>query len=427
MRILIVGSGGREHTLAWKTAQSDLVSEVLVAPGNVGIAEEPKCRLVNVSAEGVEGLRRVALEEKVDLTVVGPEAPLVAGIVDSFDAAGLKVFGPSAAAAQLEGSKVFTKRLLAKYGISTAAFRVFDDFDKARAYLKEISGPTVVKADGLAAGKGVFVCVDRSRAIEALGIILKDRTFGDAGNRVVIEECLRGEEASFIAFTDGNNVLPLASSQDHKPVFDEDQGPNTGGMGAYSPAPVVTPEVHDRIMRQVMIPVVRAMESEGALYRGFLYAGLMIKDGNVQVLEFNVRMGDPEAQPLLYRMKSDMVPLMMAAIDGGLAGMTIEWAPEDAVCVVMASGGYPGSYQKGKPITGIKEAAAVDGVKIFHAGTSAGPEGFVTNGGRVLGVTAKAPGISEAIKKAYRAASMIRWDGVHYRTDIGKKALNRSC
>lgn len=425
MKLMIVGSGGREHTLAWKIAQSDVVREVLAVPGNVGIAREPKCRLVNVSSDDVDGLLKLATSEKVDLTVVGPEAPLVAGLADVFRSAGLKVFGPSAKAAQLEGSKVFTKQLLAKYGIPSAEFEVFSDYDRAAAYVKSRPGPVVVKADGLAAGKGVFVCVERDEGLAALNTIMKDRAFGAAGDRVIVEECLQGEEASFIAFTDGREVLPLASSQDHKPIFDGDRGPNTGGMGAYSPAPVVTPEIHDLIMREIMIPTVRAMEQEGIPYVGFLYAGAMIKDGTAKVLEFNARMGDPEAQPLLFRMKSDPVPLMLAALEGNLGGMKIEWDPEEAICVVMASGGYPGSYDKGKPITGIEQADAMEGVKVFHAGTGQGKDGFVTAGGRVLGVTAKAVGIGNAIARAYEAVSKISWENVHYRTDIGKKALDR--
>jgi phosphoribosylamine--glycine ligase len=425
MKILIVGSGGREHTLAWKMAQSDLVKEVVVAPGNVGIGMEPKCRLADVSSEDIPRLRDLALEEKVDLTVVGPEAPLVAGLVDAFRSAGLKVFGPTAKAAQLEGSKVFTKRLLQKYEIPSGNFAVFDNFGEASLHLKKISGPVVLKADGLAAGKGVFVCRNQDEALRALVTIIKEKAFGDAGNRVLVEECLFGEEASFIAFTDGKTVLPLASSQDHKPIFDDDQGPNTGGMGAYSPAPVVTPEVHQRIMEQIMIPVVQALEKEDTPYLGFLYAGLMISDGQPKVLEFNARMGDPEAQPLLFRMKSDPVPLMMAALEGNLAGMSIEWLPQDAVCVVMASGGYPGSYEKGKKITGIEQAEATNGVKVFHAGTGKGQNGVVTAGGRVLGVTAAAEGIEKAIEKVYQAVEKIHWENVHYRKDIGKKALNR--
>lgn len=426
MKILIVGSGGREHTLAWKVAQSDLVKEVIVAPGNVGIAREPKCRVADVSSDNVPGLLNLAEAERVDLTVVGPEAPLVAGLADTFRATGLRVFGPSREAAQLEGSKVFTKRLLAKYEIPSADFEVFQDFDAASSYLKGCSGRVVLKADGLAAGKGVFVCVDQAEAHKALSTIMKEKAFGDAGDRVVIEECLEGEEASFIAFTDGKDVVPLASSQDHKAIFDGDRGPNTGGMGAYSPAPVVTPEIHDRIMKDVMIPVVRAMENDGTPYLGFLYAGLMIKDGEAKVLEFNARMGDPEAQPLLFRMETDPVPLMMAALEGGLGNMTIEWTPEDAVCVVMASGGYPGSYEKGKPITGIEEADAMEGIKVFHAGTGRGANGIVTAGGRVLGVTARASGIANAIARVYEAVDKIHWENAYYRKDIGKKALERA-
>ncbi|MBM3302356.1 MAG: phosphoribosylamine--glycine ligase, partial [Deltaproteobacteria bacterium] len=378
MKILIVGSGGREHTLAWKAAQSDLVTEILVAPGNVGIAQEPKCRTINVPSENIDELKKLAIDEGVDLTVVGPEAPLVAGLANKFQESGLKVFAPTQEAAGLEGSKVFCKQLMRKYGVPSAGFQVFDDFDKASAYLKGIPGPIVVKAEGLAAGKGVFVCKNKTESARALHVIMKERAFGDAGNQVVIEECLEGEEASFIAFTDGKTVLPLASSQDHKPIYDDDQGPNTGGMGAYSPAPVVTPAVHERIMREVMIPVVEALEREGVPYTGFLYAGLMISDGKPQVLEFNCRMGDPEAQPLLFRMNSDVVPLMTAATEGELAGMKIKWGAEDAVCVVMSSAGYPGSYEKGKLISGIEEAGLMEGVKVFHAGTARGPQGIIT-------------------------------------------------
>lgn len=425
MKILLIGSGGREHTLAWKFSQSDLVTEILVAPGNAGIAAEPKCRLINVSAEDIPGLLSLAVHERIDLTVVGPEAPLVAGLADAFTERSLKVFGPSAKAASLEGSKVFTKRLLQEAGIPSAQFEVFEDFESARGYINSVEPPLVVKADGLAAGKGVFVCRDRTEALQALNAIMKDRVFGDAGNRLVVEECLEGEEASFIALTDGKHVLPLASSQDHKPVFDDDQGPNTGGMGAYSPAPVVTDKLHDQIMETIMFPVVRALEAQGAPYLGFLYAGLMIKDGQPKVLEFNARMGDPEAQPLLFRMESDLVPLMTASLEGKLEGMTIQWAPEEAVCVVMASGGYPGRYAKGKLITGIAEAEATEGVKVFHAGTALGSEGFMTASGRVLGVTAKGTGIAQAIEKVYQATAKIHWEDVHYRRDIGKKALAR--
>lgn len=425
MKVLLVGSGGREHALAWKIAHSPEVSEVIVAPGNAGIAQEPKCRIVNVSAENLSALHALATEEKIGLVVVGPEAPLVDGLADVFRHSGLKVFGPSAEGARIEGSKVFAKRLMEKHGIPTAEFAVFDDYSRAADYLTGIAGPVVVKADGLAAGKGVLVCKDRAQALDALALIMKEKAFGSAGDQVVIEEFLTGEEASFIAFTDGTHVLPLASSQDHKPIFDDDQGPNTGGMGAYSPAPVVTPEIHDLIMKDVMIPTVEALGQHGSRYVGFLYAGLIIREGHVSVLEFNARMGDPEAQPLLMRMKSDPVPLMLAAIEGNLGSYEIEWEPDDAVCVVMASGGYPGSYAKGKRISGIEQAETLDGVKVFHAGTRQEPDGFVTNGGRVLGVTACGRGIAAAIDKAYQAVATISWEDAHYRHDIGKKALSR--
>jgi phosphoribosylamine---glycine ligase len=425
MKVLLVGSGGREHSLAWKMSLSPLVDEILCAPGNVGISGEPKCRLVSVSSDDIDGLVKLAVSEKIDLTVVGPEAPLVAGLTDRFRAEGLKVFGPSARAALLEGSKVFAKKLFSKYGIPSSDFDVFDDLAEAKDYVFHRKGSIVVKADGLAAGKGVFVCHEKSDALTALDVIMGQKAFGSAGDRVVIEDCLEGEEASFIAFTDGETVIPLASSQDHKPIYDNDLGPNTGGMGAYSPAPVVTEAIHDSIIREIMLPVVTALESEGAPYMGFLYAGLMIKDGKTKVLEFNVRLGDPEAQPLLFRMKSDPVPLMLAAIDKRLSGMHIEWDPEDAVCVVMASEGYPGSYRKGRLISGLDSANELKAVKVFHAGTAQGADGIVTAGGRVLGVTAKAPGIAAAVSRAYEAVSRIRWEGVQYRKDIGKKAIDR--
>lgn len=425
MKILLIGSGGREHALAWKIQQSELVTEVIVAPGNVGIALEPKCRLVAIPADDIERIVKLASSERVDCVVVGPEAPLVNGLADKLQASGARVFGPSQKAAQLEGSKVFARTLLKKYRIPSPQFEVFEDADEAEKFILAYEGPLVVKADGLAAGKGVFVCKDRQAALAAVHSIMTQRNFGVAGDRIVIEEYLYGEEASFIAITDGFTVLPLASAQDHKPVFDADQGPNTGGMGAYSPAPVVTPEVHDKVMKEIMIPTVRAMELEGHPYFGFLYAGLMIQEHDAKVLEINVRMGDPEAQPLLFRMNTDLVDLMIAALDGGLANKKIDWLPQDAVCVVMASGGYPGSYEKGKPIAGIEEAQAMEDVKVFHAGTATHSHGYITAGGRVLGVTARDFGISNAIDRAYQAVAKISWEGVHYRTDIGKKALAR--
>lgn len=426
MKILLVGSGGREHALAWKMAQSDLVSELLVAPGNIGITREPKCRTAPVPSDDVSGLLELARNEKVDLTVVGPEAPLVEGLTDVFVKSGLRVFGPSAAAALLEGSKVFSKDLMKKYKIPTADYETFEDYDLASAYLKSAKFPLVVKADGLAAGKGVFVCNLEEEALDALHQIMKQKVFGIAGERVIIEDCLEGEEASFIAFTDGVSVIPLASSQDHKPIFDNDRGPNTGGMGAYSPAPVVTTSAHDRIMNEVMLPTVKALEAEGRPYMGFLYAGLMIKDDLPKVLEFNVRLGDPEAQPLLVRMKTDPVRLMLSALEGNLSKETIKWDDDAAVCVVMASEGYPGSYPKGKIILGLDEAETIPGVKVFVAGAESSPSGVVTSGGRVLGVTSLAQNIPEAIKKAYEGVEKIYWEGAHYRRDIGKKALSRS-
>lgn len=425
MKVLVIGSGGREHTLAWKLAQSADVTEVFTAPGNSGTAKEPKCRNIDIASENVPELLKFAREENIDLTVVGPEAPLVAGVADAFSAAGLKVFGPSAKAAMLEGSKVFAKELMAKYNIPSAPFEVFDEYAAAERYLKGRSGPIVLKADGLAAGKGVFVCADQEQSLAALNSILRDKVFGAAGNKVVIEECLQGEEASFIAFTDGETVLPLAGSQDHKAIFDNDCGPNTGGMGAYSPAPVITPEIHDKVMSGIMIPTVQALKSEGVPFSGFLYAGLMIKDGEASALEFNVRMGDPEAQPLLYRLKSDLTPTLMAAVEGRLQGETLEWFSEDAVCVVMAAGGYPGDYKKGYPITGIEEAERLGDVKVFHAGAALKDGRLVSWGGRVLGVTAKAKGIAAAIDLVYQGVDKITWENVQYRRDIGRKALLR--
>ncbi|MGB9615866.1 MAG: phosphoribosylamine--glycine ligase [Desulfomonilaceae bacterium] len=425
MKILLIGSGGREHALAWKMQQSQLVKEIIVAPGNVGIAQEPKCRLADVKAEDVEGVVKLAVSEGVDLVVVGPEAPLVLGLADKLRASGIRVFGPSQKAAQLEGSKVFARTLLKKYRVPSPKFEVFDNADEAERFVLSGEGPLVVKADGLAAGKGVFVCKDREAARDAVHSIMTERIFGSAGDRIVIEEYLTGEEASFIAITDGFTVLPLATSQDHKPVFDGDNGPNTGGMGAYSPAPVVTPDVHEEVMNQIMIRVVKAMEREGCPYLGFLYAGLMIQNGEAKVLEFNVRMGDPEAQPLLFRMETDLVELMAAALDGTLADKDIDWTLQDAVCVVMASKGYPGSYEKGKLISGLEEAEAMEEVKVFHAGTGKNSEGYITTGGRVLGVAARGLGIASAIDRAYEAVSKIHWEGVHYRRDIGKKALTK--
>lgn len=425
MKILLVGSGGREHALAWKMAQSDMVRELIAAPGNLGIAGEPKCRVMRVSSDDIQGLLELARIEKPDLTVVGPEAPLVVGLTDLFVKNGLRVFGPSSAAALLEGSKVFSKELMRKFGIPSADFEIFSDVNHAVKYVNSTKFPLVVKADGLAAGKGVFVCDHCEQALAALDLIMKQKVFGPAGARVIVEECLEGEEASFIAFTDGITVMPLASSQDHKAISDNDKGPNTGGMGAYSPAPVVTPSAHKKIMNEVMLPTVKAMSTEGRPYVGFLYAGLMIKDDVPKVLEFNVRLGDPEAQPLLVRMKTDPIPLMLAALEGKLSRESIKWANDASVCVVMASQGYPAAYSKGKIISGIAEAEKVQGVKVFIAGANSSSDGVVTSGGRVLGVTSLGRDIPEAIQKAYEGVERISWEGVQYRRDIGQKALSR--
>lgn len=421
MKVLIVGGGGREHSLAWMMNQAPKVEKVFCAPGNAGTAIEGEN--VDIDVEDIDGLVEFGKKEGIGLTVVGPEVPLTMGIVDAFEAAGLRIFGASKKAAEIEGSKVFTKRLMAKYNVPTGFFEVFNSPDDARAYIKEVGAPIVVKADGLAAGKGVIVCQTVEEANEAVHIIMEEKRFGDAGDIVVIEEFLTGEEASFLAFSDGKNVLPLATSQDHKPIFDDDKGPNTGGMGAYSPAPVVTKEIFDQVMEEVMIRTVNAMASEGRPYKGVLYAGLMIEDGKARVLEFNARYGDPEAQPLLVRVDGDIVEVMEAVVDERLDEITLNWHDSPSICVVMASEGYPGSYETGKVITGIDEADAMDGVKVFHAGTALKDGKIVTAGGRVLGVTALGDDIPDAIERAYRACDVIKWDGAYYRRDIGAKAM----
>jgi phosphoribosylamine--glycine ligase len=422
MNVLVVGGGGREHSLVWKIGQSPRVSEVFCAPGNAGIAQMAAC--VEISATDVESLATFAQRNRVDLTVVGPELPLAMGIVDRFEEMGLRIFGPHKAAAEIESSKVFCKDLLSKYGVPTAAHRAFDGRDEAAKYIESFGTPVVVKADGLSAGKGVIPSMTKEDALKALNTIMVEKAFGDAGNRVIIEEFLAGEEASFIVLTDGETVVPLASSQDHKPIYDGDRGPNTGGMGAYSPAPVVTEEVHRQIMEEIMVPAIRGMASEGRPYRGVLYAGLMIKDGQPKVLEFNCRFGDPENQPIMMRMKGDIVPLLEACIDGDLQG-PIDWDPRWAVCVVMASKGYPGSYEKNKLIRGLDSVAEMEDVFVFHAGTAREGEDIVTSGGRVLGVTALGGDVKAAIDLAYSAVKKIQWDGAYYRSDIGKRALDR--
>lgn len=423
MKILVVGGGGREHALVWKISQSPKVKKIFCAPGNPGIGTLATC--VPIGAEDINALLSFAKENSIDLTVVGPEAPLSEGIVDIFESEGLRTFGASRDAAQIEASKSFAKNLMIKYGIPTADGGAFTNYKQADAFLKKIGAPVVIKADGLAAGKGVIVCKTLKEADKALRQILLDRAFGDAGAKVVIEECLVGEEASFLAFTDGKTVLPLPSSQDHKAVFDNDEGPNTGGMGAYSPAPIVDAYLQKKIMNEVMIPTVKAMAAEGHPYKGVLYAGLMIDRDNIKVLEFNGRFGDPEAQPLLVRLQSDIVPIMEAVIDERLSDCRLDIDPRAAVCVVMAAGGYPGKYKKGIPIAGIDNANRLKDVTIFHAGTGLKGKTFTSNGGRVLGVTALGDTVSMAIEKAYKAVEKISWSKVHFRRDIGQKAVNR--
>ena len=423
MKILVIGSGGREHALVWKIAQSPLVEKVYCAPGNPGIG----CIAENVplKVDDLPGLLAFAKRAGIGLTVVGPELPLSLGIVDLFEEHGMKIFGARRNAALIEASKAFSKDIMKKYQVPTAFYEVFTEIDPAIAFIEQHGAPIVVKADGLAAGKGVVVAQSKEEAISAVKEMLSGNAFGDAGSRVVVEEFLRGEEASFLAFTDGKNIIPLASAQDHKAVFDGDKGPNTGGMGAYSPAPVVTPAIHEKAMNEVMRRTVDGMALEGRPYRGVLYAGLMIDGDSVKTLEFNARFGDPECQPLLMRMKSDLVPILLAVADGDISGMEIQWHDMAAVCVVMAAAGYPGDYPKGDLITGLDAAGKIDDLFVFHAGTGERDGGFVTTGGRVLGVTGRGTTVAAAIKKAYEGVAAIRWNGVQYRTDIGKKALGR--
>ena len=426
MRILVIGGGGREHALAWKLARSPRVEQILCAPGNAGTEAEPKVANREVEAEDIPGLLDLARAEGVDLTVVGPEAPLVAGVVDRFTAAGLRCFGPSAAAARLEGSKAFAKDFLARQGIPSAAYGTFTDAEEAERFVRDLGGPVVVKADGLAAGKGVVLADTEAEAGAAIRDMLGGR-FGEAGARVVVEERLTGEEASFICLVDGEHVLPLASSQDHKPVGEGDAGPNTGGMGAYSPAPVVSPAVHHRILEEVVRPTVAGMAAEGHPFRGVLYAGLMIEGERPRVLEFNCRFGDPECQPLMMRLRSDLVDLVEAALDGTLDRLEeADWDSRPALCIVQAAGGYPGEYEKGQTIEGLEEVPEGEQLKVFHAGTRREGERVVTAGGRVLGVTALGSDLGAARDRALSAADRIRWPGVHFRRDIGFRALGGS-
>ncbi len=423
MKVLVVGGGGREHALVWKIAQSPKVTKIFCAPGNAGISEQ--ATIVPLRANDLKGLLEFALQEEVDLTVVGPEEPLTKGIVDLFESKGLTLFGANQKAAEIEGSKAFAKEMMKKYSIPTASYGIFEDPKEAMAYIRRHGAPIVVKADGLAAGKGVIVCKTVEEAIETVSRIMVGKVFGEAGLRVVIEEYVVGEEASFIAFTDGKVILPMASSQDHKAIFDGDKGPNTGGMGAYSPAPVVTDEVHEKILERVLRPMIQGMGEEGRPYKGVLYAGLMIHDGHPKVLEFNARFGDPETQPVLMRMKGDIVPILEACMKGKLSEHRIEWDSRASVCVVMASKGYPGDYEKGKKIHGLREVSQMKDVHVFHAGTDIRDGQVITNGGRVLGVTGLGEDIPRAIERTYQAVKKITWDGVHYRKDIGQKALCR--
>ncbi|WP_456430735.1 phosphoribosylamine--glycine ligase [Thermosulfuriphilus sp.] len=423
MKILVVGSGGREHALVWKLSQSSLVKKVYCAPGNAGIAQEAEC--VPIKATDIKALVSLAKKRRIDLTVVGPEQPLAEGIVDAFRRAGLSIFGPEQAAAKIEASKVFAKELMKKYGIPTADFVVFADPDEAIKYLRKVGAPVVVKAEGLAAGKGVIVCESLEAAEEAVDLIMRQKVFGEAGRRVVIEECLEGEEASFMVITDGETVYPLPSSQDHKRLLDGDQGPNTGGMGAYSPAPVINAELEERIMNEIMRPTIAALAQEGRPYVGVLYAGLMITSNGPKVLEFNCRFGDPECQPLMMRLNGDLAEAMVAALEGRLKEIELTWDERPAVCVVMASQGYPGKYETGKVIRGLAAAGRMKDVKVFHAGTARKGRRFITAGGRVLGVTALGKDIAEAISRTYQAVEKISWEGCYFRHDIGARALRR--
>ena len=428
MKVLVVGSGGREHALAWKIKQSSLVDKIYCAPGNGGtslIAEN-----VNINAHNIDALFEFANNNRIDLTVVGPEAPLADGIVDKFESAGLNIFGPNSKLARLESSKVFAKEVMRKFGIPTAKFAVFSTPQEAKEYIDKKSAPFVVKADGLAAGKGVFVAQSAREAKDAVDVVMIDKKFGHAGDRVVIEEYLSGEEASILVLTDGVHIVPLASSQDHKQVFDNDKGPNTGGMGAYSPAPIVTEAVFDKIMRRIFIPLIDGLRKDGLIYKGMLYAGLMIKDEEPYVLEFNVRFGDPETQAVLPRLEDDLMQVILKTISGGLGGVNLKWDERICVCVVLVSGGYPGSYEKGKIIEGLDRIADADDIFVFHAGTSVIKNmsvpgvRFITNGGRVLNICSLAPTVKEAQSKVYDAIKGIKFDNMYYRRDIGNKALN---
>ncbi|MCR4378726.1 MAG: phosphoribosylamine--glycine ligase [Rhodospirillales bacterium] len=423
MKVLVVGSGGREHALCWAIAKSPKCKTLLAAPGNAGIAEIAQC--VNIAAEDVNGLVQFATKEKVDFVVVGPEAPLVDGLVDKLEAVGIKAFGPSAKAAQLEGSKVFMKDILAKYDIPTADYETFDEPDAAKEYIIKQNGPVVVKASGLAAGKGVVICHNRNEAFAAIDQMMIERSFGAAGDEVIVEEFMVGEEVSFFALVDGKTAVPLASAQDHKAAHDGDLGPNTGGMGAYSPAPVITPKLHDQIMADIIEPTIKAMAAEGAPYKGVLFCGLMITKQGPRVLEYNVRFGDPECQVLMARFDSDVLTALLACAEGRLNKIKIKWKDETALVVVMAAEGYPGNYAKGTVVNGFAKAGAIEGVTIFHAGTQAKGGKIIATGGRVLGVTATGKTVKAAQTLAYKGVDAIDWPQGFCRRDIGWRALKR--
>lgn len=423
MNILVIGSGGREHTLAWKLAQSPLAAKLYAVPGNPGMAEVAEC-ISGVDICDNAALVRLAQDKAIDLVVVGPEVPLTNGVVDAMNAAGIKAFGPTKLAAEIEGSKSFSKNLMKKYGIPTAKYEVFTNADDARAYVEKEGAPIVIKADGLAAGKGVVVAMTLDEALDAIHEIMDDAAFGQAGSRVVIEEFMAGEEASLLAFTDGKTIVPMVSSQDHKRAYDGDKGPNTGGMGTYAPAPVMTKELVAEAVEKILKPVIDAMAKEGRPYKGCLYAGLMITDDGPKVVEFNARFGDPETQVVLPLLESDLVKIMLACVDGTLADLDIVWSHGAAVCVVMASGGYPKSYQKGFAIDGLEKAKAA-GTLVFHAGTAAKDGKIVTSGGRVLGVVATAEDVKQAVDKAYKGVAAISFQDAFYRKDIAHRALER--
>jgi phosphoribosylamine--glycine ligase len=423
MKVLVIGGGGREHAIVWKLAQSRQVDKIYCTPGNAGIADMAEC--IDINPLDFNALLDFVKYEWVDLTIVGPEEPLSRGIADAFLKAGRKILAPTSDAAMLESSKSFSKDFMKRYGIPTAEYKTFTSYTRAEDYIRMKGTPVVVKADGLAAGKGVIVAQTYEEAKEALHLILKDRAFGDAGDKVVVEECLTGEEASFMAFVDGKTILPMASSQDHKRAYDRDEGPNTGGMGAYSPAPVITEQLESIIMKTVMEPTLRGLQSEGIDYKGALYAGLMIRDGKPYVLEFNCRLGDPETQPILARLETDLVDIAIAITEEKLSDISLEWKSGASVCVVIASGGYPGKYPKGLPIEGLKEAANSEGITVFHAGTAFNDDHVVTSGGRVLGVTALGPDIKAAKDLAYSALEKIKFEGMHFRRDIADRAINR--